>query len=85
MEAWIKPTATLPDAQGHFGQFGGVFVPETLIGALRQLETEYHRALKDPGFQQEFNYLLREFVGRPSGALFRKTTQPNIWAARKFI
>ena len=56
----------LPDAAGHFGQYGGVFVPETLVGALAQLEQEYQRARRDPAFARELDYYLREYVGRPS-------------------
>lgn len=57
---------TLPDAKGHFGPFGGRYVPETLMHPLQELEEEYFRAQQDPEFQQELNYYLREFVGRPS-------------------
>jgi tryptophan synthase beta chain len=57
---------SMPDAAGHFGQFGGRYVPETLVYPLQQLEEEYFRALQDPAFQQELDYYLREFVGRPT-------------------
>jgi len=57
---------SMPDAEGHFGPFGGRYVPETLVYPLQQLEEEYFRAQKDPGFQQELDYYLREFVGRPT-------------------
>ncbi len=63
---------TLPDATGHFGPYGGVFVPETLVSALSQLEAEYARAKADPAFHREFDYYLREFVGRPSRLYFAK-------------
>jgi tryptophan synthase beta chain len=58
--------STLPDSRGRFGRYGGVFVPETLVGALDQLATEYRRAQADEGFRAELDRLLREFVGRPS-------------------
>ena len=57
---------TLPDAQGHFGPFGGRFVPETLMHPLKELEEEYFRAQQDPEFQRELSYYLTEFVGRPT-------------------
>ena len=59
-------TASVPDARGHFGPYGGRFVPETLMYPLQQLEEEYFRAQQDPAFQKELSYYLRQFVGRPS-------------------
>ncbi len=56
----------LPDARGHFGQYGGVFVAETLISALDQLKAEYARYQNDPDFIAEFERELKHFVGRPS-------------------
>jgi hypothetical protein len=64
-------TVSLPDASGHFGPYGGVFVPETLVFALTQLEREYRKAQQDPEFKREFEYYLREFVGPPAA-----TTSP---------
>ena len=59
-------TASVPDAAGRFGDFGGRFVPETLTRALDQLGEEYEAARKDPEFQRELTGLLKTFVGRPS-------------------
>ncbi len=56
----------VPDARGRFGEYGGAFVPETLVGALEQLSREYERACGDPQFIAEFSRLLREFAGRPT-------------------
>ncbi len=53
-----------PDQRGYFGQFGGKFVPETLMGALEDLEKAYREAQQDPAFQEELHYLLREYAGR---------------------
>src|ERR1700733_1280811 len=73
---------TLPDSVGHFGPYGGVFVPETLIHALRQLEAEYAKAKADPAFGREFDHYLREFVGRPSRFYFaRRLTEK--WGGAK--
>jgi tryptophan synthase beta chain len=59
-------TATLPDATGHFGPYGGRFVPETLVHPLQEIEDEYLRAKDDSEFQRELTYYLREFCGRPT-------------------
>ena len=67
-----SPDASLPDDKGRFGEFGGRFVPETLVAALDQLEEEYLKAQKDPSFQAELDVLLRDFVGRPSPLYFAK-------------
>jgi tryptophan synthase beta chain len=56
----------LPDEHGHFGPYGGVFVAETLIGALDELRTQYARYRTDPDFIAEFERELRHYVGRPS-------------------
>ena len=67
-----SPDASLPDDKGRFGEFGGRYVPETLVAALDQLEEEYLKAQKDPSFQEELDVLLRDFVGRPSPLYFAK-------------
>jgi len=56
----------LPDERGYFGRFGGRYVPETLMPALEQLEAAYEEARRDEAFQREFEYYLREYVGRPN-------------------
>jgi len=57
---------TPPDVHGRFGDFGGRYVPETLVPALDQLESEFTTAWQDPAFHAEFDRLLSEFVGRPT-------------------
>ncbi len=69
----MTPLATLPDARGHFGPYGGMFVPETLMTALEELTAEYASAKADPAFQAELDHLLRDFAGRPT---------PLYWAER---
>ncbi len=59
-------TYALPDARGHFGQYGGMFVGETLMQPLLQLRAAYERYRNDREFQEEFAEELRLFVGRPS-------------------
>ncbi len=56
----------LPDKRGHFGFFGGKFVPETVMSALEELEKVYLRAKSDKKFQKEFNYYLSQYAGRPT-------------------
>ena len=58
--------AHLPDAAGHFGPYGGVFVPETLMTALAELTAIYEQAREDPVFQNELAHHLKEFAGRPT-------------------
>ena len=57
---------TLPDEKGHFGPYGGIFVAETLIPALEELQQAYEACRRDPAFQAEFEYELKHYVGRPS-------------------
>ena len=59
-----------PDSQGHFGQFGGRYVAETLMPLILELEREYRAARADPAFQAEFDDLLEHYVGRPSPLYF---------------
>ncbi|TMQ68402.1 MAG: tryptophan synthase subunit beta [Candidatus Eisenbacteria bacterium] len=59
-----------PDATGHFGPYGGRFVPETLVHALDQLAAEYARARSDPAFASDLEQALRDFAGRPSPLVF---------------
>lgn len=60
----------LPDKDGHFGKFGGRFVPETLISALQDLEKAYSETKHQPQFQKELQILLRDYVGRPTPLYF---------------
>ncbi|NNM88600.1 MAG: tryptophan synthase subunit beta [Phycisphaerae bacterium] len=60
----------VPDSHGHFGPYGGVYVPETLMAAVNQLAEEYQRARTDPAFEQELEYYLRQFAGRKTPLYF---------------
>src|SRR3972149_7430292 len=55
-----------PDARGYFGQYGGKFVPETLMPALAELEKAYADAMADDAFREEFARLCRDYIGRPT-------------------
>src|SRR5262252_8778510 len=75
----------LPDARGHFGPYGGIFVAETLTPALEELRVAYERARKDPKFQAEFRYELKHYVGRPSPVYFAKRLTEKCGGARIYI
>lgn len=66
MTTFLNDLKKIDNETGHFGQFGGRFVPEALISALDQLETEYEKAVADPKFNEEFMDLMKNYVGRPS-------------------
>ncbi len=76
---------TLPDASGHFGTFGGRFVPETLVAALDDLTAEYARAKEDPTFQSELDRLLQEFCGRETPLYFAERWTGQLGGARIFL
>ncbi len=76
---------SLPDAGGHFGPYGGRFVPETLMYPLQQLQEEYERARQDPEFQRELDYYLREFCGRPTPLYFAERLTRDLGGARIYL
>ena len=75
----------MPDSTGHFGPFGGRYVPETLVHPLQQLEDEYWRAQQDPEFQRELDYYLKEFVGRPTPLYFAERLTKALGGARIYL
>ena len=75
----------LPDALGHFGPYGGRFVPETLMHPLHELEQEYLRAEQDPAFQRELDYYLREFCGRPTSLYFAERLTRKLGGAKIYL
>src|SRR3977135_3518319 len=75
----------LPDARGHFGPYGGVFVAETLTAALEELRLAYERARKDPRVQDEFRHELNTSVGRPTLVYFAKRLTERCGGARIYI
>jgi tryptophan synthase beta chain len=76
---------TQPDAHGHFGQYGGMFVPETLMAALTELSDEYAKARKDPAFQSELDDLLANYVGRPTPLYFAKRWSEELGGAKIYL
>jgi len=75
----------LPDARGHFGPYGGVFVAETLVRALTELREAYAEVCKDAEFQAELAYELKHFVGRPSPIYFARRLTEHAGGARIFL
>ena len=76
---------TLPDAHGHFGPYGGMFVPETLISALEELAREYEKAKNDPAFQNELSILLRDFAGRPTPLYLAERLTRKLGGAKIYL
>jgi tryptophan synthase beta chain len=81
----MSSTATVPDATGHFGPYGGRYVPETLMHPLQELEAEYFCAQKDPEFQRELAYYLEEFCGRPTPLYFAERLTRDLGGAKIYL
>ncbi|MBK5970598.1 MULTISPECIES: tryptophan synthase subunit beta [Thiorhodovibrio] len=75
----------LPDAQGHFGIYGGIYVPETLMHPLEELRAAYERYLKDPEFIAELDADLRDYVGRPSALYHAERWSRKLGGAQIFL
>ena len=75
----------LPDARGHFGPYGGIFVAETLMHALQELKLAYEHYRGDPEFQAEFTYDLKHYVGRASPVYFAKRWSAQLGGARIYL
>ena len=76
---------SLPDARGHFGAYGGMYVPETLMTPLFELTEAYHEARKDPTFQKELDHQLREFAGRPTNLYFADRLTEHCGGAKIYL
>jgi tryptophan synthase beta chain len=75
----------LPDKNGHFGQFGGRYVPETLMPALLELEKAYEHYRHDREFRQEYEYYLRQYVGRPNPLYFAEKLTIRLGGAKIYL
>jgi tryptophan synthase beta chain len=75
----------VPDATGHFGGFGGMFVPETLMAPLQELAEAYGAAKADPAYQAELDSLLRDYCGRPTPLYFAERWTEKLGGARIFL
>ena len=78
-------TDKVPDTQGHFGPYGGRYVPETLMHPLQELEAEYCRSQQDPEFQRELDYYLKEFCGRPTPLYFAERLTRELGGAQIYL
>jgi tryptophan synthase beta chain len=77
--------AQQPDTRGHFGLFGGKYVPETLMSPLDELEAAYRAAQTDPGFKAELQAYLRDYVGRPTTLYWARRLSEHLGGARIFL
>ncbi len=78
-------TYTQPDTRGYYGQYGGKYVPETLMYALRELEDAYTSAKNDPAFHREFETMLGDFAGRPTPLYFAKRLTEQYGKAKIYL
>ena len=81
----MQSSTILPDEKGRFGQFGGRFVPETLMSAVDELEREYRAAQADEGFQAKLKDLSRNYVGRPTPLYYAENLTRELGGARIYI
>ncbi|QOY87854.1 tryptophan synthase subunit beta [Paludibaculum fermentans] len=81
----MSTTTQTPDAGGHFGPYGGRYVPETLMAPLEELERAFHEAQQDEGFRAELKDLLANFAGRPTPLYEAKRLSQTLGGARIFI
>jgi len=77
--------ATQPDAGGHFGPYGGRYVPEVLMSPLEELERTYEAAKRDPAFQEELDGLLKNYAGRPTPLYFARRLSEGLRGAKIYI
>jgi tryptophan synthase beta chain len=78
-------TYTLPDQKGHFGMYGGRYIPETLMQAVLELEEEYKLAIKDEAFTKELNELLADYVGRETPLYLAKNLTKHAKGAKIYL
>jgi len=75
----------VPDSNGFFGDYGGRFVPPAMVSVLQEVESAYLSARKDPEFMEEYQSLLRDYVGRPSSLYFAKNLTKKMGGAKIFL
>ncbi len=78
-------SATLPDGLGHFGPYGGRYVPEVLMSPLEELEQAYREARQDPAFSEELNWLLHNYAGRPTPLYPARRLSQNLGGAQIWL
>ncbi|MCY4539420.1 MAG: tryptophan synthase subunit beta, partial [Chloroflexi bacterium] len=85
-ELYIRRDLTdLPDERGYFGEFGGRFVPETIIPALDELEGAYAESIADPSFHDELAYLQRTYTGRPTPVSYARRLSERLGGAQIYL
>ena len=86
MDTYIKTnTTSVPDERGYFGEFGGRFVPETLVPALEELEAAYYDAMADPEFHARFKNLQQTYTGRPTPVTYAKRLSEHLGGAKIYL
>jgi tryptophan synthase beta chain len=83
--ATMDSTQQLPDAHGHFGTYGGMFVPETLMDPMQVLAAEYEKTKADPEFQKELDYLLKQYCGRPTPLYYAERWTEKLGGAKIYL
>ncbi|WP_017728023.1 tryptophan synthase subunit beta [Halalkalibacterium ligniniphilum] len=76
---------TYPDKRGRFGQFGGKYVPETLMSAIEELESALEEAMADPSFHEDYKEQLREYAGRPTALTYAKNVSEALGGAQIYL
>ncbi len=86
MSSYIRTrTASVPDERGYYGEYGGRFVPETLVPALNELSAAYDEAMADPDFQQNLAYLQATYTGRPTPVTYAKRLSEHLGGAQIYL
>ena len=86
MSSYIRTrTASVPDERGYFGEFGGRFVPETLVPALNELSAAYDEAMADPDFQQSLAHLQATYTGRPTPVTYARRLSEHLGGAQIYL
>src|SRR5712692_8248755 len=85
MTSYPAQTEVWPDARGRFGEFGGRFVPETLMHPVEELEQGYETARHDPAFNAELERLLRDFAGRPTPLFHARRLTAQLGGAQIYL
>jgi len=86
VDTYIKTNSTnVPDERGYYGDFGGRFVPETIIPALDELEAEYQKAMADPAFQRQLAHLQATYTGRPTPISYAKQLSERLGGAQIYL
>ena len=85
MKTRVPEPVTLPDASGHFGRFGGRYVPETLMAPLVELEKAYRTAMRDARFRGRLRELLATYAGRPTPLYFAERLTKHCGGARIYL